>query len=390
MSETISSPLDALTEALVESNDRLLGLIGLTERVAMSLDEEQLLGEVVSRAIDILNLDGVGLQLTADGSTTHRTWGEVSSLPFANSPGWSQDRDLGVYGSLGITASRHYPPLATGDTKVLTAVTNLLASNVRIARMHADALRQAVVASEHDTAARITTASLQDPASPPIVKGLTVHAHLTPARTTGGDLWAWHQTADEFWFAVGDVSGKGLPAAVMMATIVTATRDAFVRHAARGPVSIVDAVARQIFNGLSNAGMFTTFLVGRWDRTGELQVANAGHSPALVVRDGIVERIEATVPPIGVIEEMSPTVWRTVLAPGDAVVVATDGFTEQRNTNGHAFGEDEFDEAVARVVCTARDADMIGESLVANLINHTGSADADDDRTLLVLHANLS
>lgn len=388
MSEMISSPLDALTEALVVSNDRLLGLIGLTDRATMSLDEDDLVNEVVLRSIDILGLDGVLLTREVDGPVAHHTWGVLPRLGETGSSSWSTDHDLGSYGSLSIKAWRQDPPLDTGDTKVLSAVANLLASNVRIARMHVEALQQALVASEHDTAARITAATLQDPNSPPTIDGFTVHAHLTPARNTGGDLWAWHQSATDLWFAVGDVSGKGLPAAVMMATVVTATRDAFVRHADDGPVAVVDAVAQQTYAALSSAGMFTTFLAGRMTSAGVVDIANAGHSPAVIVRKGSCERIEATAPPIGVIEGLSPTVFTATLAPSDALVVATDGFTEQRSIHGDPFGEEAFDGAIVTAVDGACDAGAVGESLVANLIEHTGTAVPDDDRTLLVMHAN--
>ncbi|KAG1648127.1 Protein IcfG [Nymphon striatum] len=255
---------------------------------------------------------------------------------------------------------------------------------ITTARMHRAALDQAMVAKEHATAARITTAALPDPDQVPAIEGVSLFANLVPARNTGGDLYAWREINGSLWFALGDVSGKGLPAAVQMSTITSAIEAGFRQHHLDGPDAVVEAVGRWVHDRLSESGMFVTLAVGHWDpATCELRLANAGHSPIVFRRDGESERIDATAPPVGVIEGM-PTIATVIeTRPDDLLVLATDGFTEQDNPDGEMYGEDRFDDTIA--VATGG-AVAVGEHLLNELAEHGQDCEQSDDRTLMVLH----
>lgn len=400
-----TSVVASLTEALVNSNDRLLGLIRLTEPANDTLDETTALDEIAIRAVKILDLSYLRLTEAA-GQTTPRApasdhqqrwWrGErTTAKPTTEQPDgtdaeWSAVQPLNGNAELSLSAFRP-EPFETGDTKVLTAVFNLMAGAIRSARLHQAALRQAVVAQEHNAAAQITTAALQPGGTLPFSGALDIHALCEPARTTGGDLWAWHRTDDDtVWFAVGDVSGKGLPAAVLMTTVVHALRSAFVQSGLAGPGSGLDPaellsnVDREVFQAISQAGLFVTLVVGRCDANHGLAIANAGHSPVYLVGDGELELIEATVPPLGVIEGSSAIVWERQLDAQDALILATDGFTEQRNPAGELFGEDTYASALLDAVSHPAASD-ISEHMVNLLIAHADGREQDDDSTLFVL-----
>ncbi|MEM7093245.1 MAG: PP2C family protein-serine/threonine phosphatase [Actinomycetota bacterium] len=372
-----SAALDSLTSALIDANDRLLGLLALiTDEAPTSLDNDVLITAIVERAAPILELDHVAVTGAARYS-----WGEAAD----DAPGrWSSTHTIPDQGEAEITFFRRSARFDTGDTKLLGAVAKLISNAVTTARMHRAAMDQAMMAKEHATAARITTAALPDPDKVPDVDGVTVFANLVPARNTGGDLYAWREIDGALWFALGDVSGKGLPAAVQMSTITSAIEAGFRQHHHEGPDAVVDAVGRWVHTRLSESGMFVTLAIGHFDPTNrELTVANSGHSPIVFRRDGASERIDATAPPVGVIEgiQVIPTVITT--EPGDLLVLATDGFTEQDNADGEMYGEDRFDDTIA---LAAGDATTVGEMLLAELAEHGKDREQSDDRTLMVLH----
>ena len=263
-----------------------------------------------------------------------------------------------------------------------------MAGAVRTARQHEAALAQAVVAREHDAAARLTAATLGAVDRVPSVPGASTHVHATPARTTGGDLWLCRAIDETLWFAVGDISGKGLPAAVLMSTVVTAANAGIDRHNGDGIKAVIEAIEAWVREPLESAGLFATFALGRWSATDGLLIVNAGHSPIIKVvgtsSAPSARRIEATSPPLGVIGGLLPAVEHHRLDPGDVLVVATDGFTEQRDQGGEVFGEDTFDAEVAKVAALAN-APAIGTTLVEAVLDHADGADQDDDRTMFTL-----
>ena len=189
----------SLTGALVESNDRLLGLLGLiTADAPPSLDVLEMVDWVLERSSAILALDHVVLS----GRIDH-TWGHAA----LGTHQWVDHPRNGGEEDLKITYTRNSTRFDTADTKLLAAVTALVANAIATAELHRARLDQELVASEHATAARITTMALPDRQATPQVDGLSLFCDLVPARTTGGDLYTWMALDDDLWFAMGDVSG---------------------------------------------------------------------------------------------------------------------------------------------------------------------------------------
>jgi sigma-B regulation protein RsbU (phosphoserine phosphatase) len=369
--------VDSLTSALIDANDRLLGLLALiTDQAPGSLDNDVLITAIVDRAAPILKLDRV----TVAGAAEYE-WGVVLENPKGS---WTSTHAIPEQGDADITFVRRCTRFNTPDTKLLGAVAKLISNAITTARMHRAAMNQAMMAKEHATAARITTAALPDPEMVPAVDGVTCFANLVPARTTGGDLYAWREIDGKLWFALGDVSGKGLPAAVQMSTITSAVEAGFRQHHAEGPDEVIAAVGRWVHDRLSESGMFVTLAVGVFDPTArKLRLANAGHSPIVFRRNGTSERIDATAPPVGVIEGI-PTIESVIdIEADDLLVLATDGFTEQDNPAGEMYGEDRFDDTIAVAEGTAPE---VGAHLLNELADHGMDCEQSDDRTLMVLH----
>lgn len=373
------SALTSLTGALVDANDRLLGLLSLiTSEPPTSLAATDMIDAIIERAAPILRLDHVAL----DGSQVHIwTQGEPSSPEGL----WTTTIDVAGVGRVDMSFARALQRFDTGDVKLLAAVARLLANAIGTAHVHQQTIRQEIVSREHATAANVAAAALPDPATMPNPPGMSFFAQLTPARETGGDLYTWQEIDDSVWFAIGDVSGKGLPAAVLMSTAVGAVDAAIARAHAGGPSAVVGAVDQWLHQRLSNAAMFLTLAIGQWNTaTNTLTIANSGHSPIVWCSSGTTERVDATAPPLGVIADLLPDEWTTTTEPGDVLALATDGFTEQTNTDGELFGEDHFDEMVLAFAPDG-DAHAIGGALLAQVAEHGQGCAQSDDQALLVV-----
>lgn len=373
-------PLASITGALVDANDRLLGLISLTAVAGDSLDEETSIRSLLRSTLPLIEADAIELT----GVSTHRA-GITTCDPTASCIevvrfDERQELTLRVW---------REAPFGTPERKLLDGVANLLANAVRTGRMHREALEQAVVAREHAAAARLTSAVLPDPSTSPRRAGIETFARLTPARTTGGDLYAWDVIDGDIWFAVGDVSGKGLPAAVQMTTIMSAITGGLVRHHRRGVNAVFAFVERMVFGDLSDAGMFVTLTIGRVlahpRRTDgfTLEIANAGHSPVVFRDHAACRRIAATAPPVGVLAGQLPDIEIIDIDSPAALVIATDGFTEQEDAQGNAFGEGAFDDLVNAL--SPASASELGSGLFDQLAEHADGVEQSDDRTLFVV-----
>ena len=211
---------------------------------------------------------------------------------------------------------------------------------------------------------------------------LRAHALLEPAKAVGGDFYTFFaRDGRQLWFAIGDVSDKGVPAALFMARTIT------VMEVAAGlggtPEQALRAAASRLVEG-NDTCMFATVLCGLMDvASGELQLASAGHeSPVRVHADGRREFLPVQAgPPLGLEIADHYPVWRGRLQPGDALLAYTDGISEAFDTRQQAFGEDRLLDALLpdanpQQLCTA---------LAGAVRGFVGGAEQSDDITLLAL-----
>ena len=212
-------------------------------------------------------------------------------------------------------------------------------------------------------------------------------AALDPAKEVGGDLYDFALMGDELYFCIGDVSGKGVPAALMMVVTLTLTRAAAQQPRA-DPAAMLARVSADILEK-NDALMFVTMFCGVLAvSTGELRYSNAGHNVPLVRRgDGSVEWLKLPVGlPLGVDEDAAYTTSTIRLGRGDTLLVYTDGVTEADNGKAELFG----DEALRASVVGAGDQppqDLIA-SVMRSVKAHMGRAPQSDDITMLALRWN--
>lgn len=210
---------------------------------------------------------------------------------------------------------------------------------------------------------------------------LDVHAALEPAKAVGGDFYGYHEDDGVFWFGIGDVSDKGLPAALFMAR-----SDAILKTASRSATSPgeVLAIASVDLATGNDTCMFVTALIGCIDMaSGDCMLASAGHDPPLLLHaDGRVEQLQFEGgPPLGIDASDDFPLWRGRLEPGDSLLACTDGVTEAFNAANEAFGEDRL-VAVVKPGYSARENCL---RLVAEVHAFAGEAPQSDDITVLAI-----
>ncbi|MEM7286039.1 MAG: PP2C family protein-serine/threonine phosphatase, partial [Actinomycetota bacterium] len=209
-------------------------------------------------------------------------------------------------------------------------------------------------------------------------------ARSYPARLASGDYYTYAATTNGLMFAVGDVSGKGLSAALVMTMVSSATTAATNRDVTGDPARILADVSADVYDYLSDSGVFVTTAIGVWDaHESTLKVANAGHSPVLHCHGDRTTSIPPAVPPLGVLPDVAHEPIELVFEPGDALLFGSDGLAEQEDAHGRQLGYDALD---ALLISHRPDgASALVDRLFDAVERHGAGQPQDDDRTALVV-----
>lgn len=159
---------------------------------------------------------------------------------------------------------------------------------------------------------------------------IDIQAVSKAARTFTGDFYFTHREKDRLWIAIGDVAGKGLPAAIVMAMIQEELehRIASCASADCDPARTTQRL-HEFLAPLIPRNRFATAVIGWLRDDGKLTLTNAGHPPPLIVRrSGLIEEIGSTGPLLGVLPSATWATTTTWLAEGDALVLYSDGVSE--------------------------------------------------------------
>ena len=223
------------------------------------------------------------------------------------------------------------------------------------------------------------------PAEAPRMPGLECAGHCSQARSVGGDYYDFIPTGpDGLMLVLGDVSGKGISAALLTSNLQATLR---AQYAATGddPVRLLERVHELFFASTPGNRYATLFLGSYHQSTGELRYVNCGHIPPLVVRaDGAVETLEVTATPIGLFEQWVGASAATTLRPGDTLVICSDGIPEAMNDADELFGDDRL-EATLRANARLPVPDLI--DAIQRAVQQFAGTRQSDDLTLLVARA---
>ena len=261
----------------------------------------------------------------------------------------------------------------------LEAFATQAALAIESARLYAESAEKARIERDLRVAADIQQAMLPEPAYDAGICDLA--AVTVPCRTVGGDFYDYVDLAENgFGFALGDVAGKGPPAALLAATV----QSNFVAHAPIGgtPADTMARINKALLRRAIEA-RFATMFYGVVTREGQLHYCNAGQEPPLVLKAQGEEWLDIGGPVIGLLPIASYDYGTLSLSPGDLVIVCSDGVTEARSVTNEEFGQQRMLEALSALRGQKPEAAL--EGLVSAVKDFSRNAPQADDITVVVL-----
>jgi phosphoserine phosphatase RsbU/P len=285
-----------------------------------------------------------------------------------------------VIGVLYVDSRERNALYSPSTIESLEVVASQAALAIESARLYAEAAEKGRIERELRVAADIQKALLADPAYEGPFCDLI--AASVPCRTVGGDFFDYLELSDgRFAFALGDVAGKGAPAALQAAAVQT-------NFAALAPLGAdpADTMVRINAALLRRAvdARFATMFYGVLTSDGRLCYSNAGQEPPIVVKStGDVLLLETGGPVIGLLSGVAYDSDVVIMEPGDLVVVCSDGVTEARSVDGEEFGRERAIAAVRH--CHRQKPDMVMDALMAAMREFVGIAAQADDITILIV-----
>ena len=273
---------------------------------------------------------------------------------------------------------------STEDLRFLAKLSDQAAAAVRVAllvREHEATVRERDrMENEMHVAQLIQQQFL--PKQLPQMKGWDVHAYYHPAREVGGDFYDFIDLPDgRLCIVTGDVTGKGVPAALVMATTRSILRSEASRRTS--PAEILSVANDQLVTDIP-ANMFVTCLCAVVDpHTGVIELANAGHNLPYVRNEQTIAELRATGMPLGLMPDITYEQKKSVLRPGECFVLHSDGLSEAHNANRQMFG---FSRLKSLIQACSEPRKII-DFLLQELASFTESDwEQEDDITLVVVH----
>ncbi len=236
--------------------------------------------------------------------------------------------------------------------------------------------QKSAIESELSVARRIQMSMLKT--ETPHRPDLMIKATLTPAKAVGGDFYDFFVRDNCLYFCIGDVAGKGVPAALVMTTACGGFR--LLSESESEPVRIVSRMNEMIIRN-NSITIFVTFFAGVLNlETGHLRYCNAGHIPPLV--NGVVLPVNNNLP-IGALSDWKYTTQEADLAPGSTLFLYTDGLNEAEDAQNHMFGK----KRILEVMQSAQqEPQTLIERMKQAVADFVGDTEQSDDLTMLMIH----
>jgi sigma-B regulation protein RsbU (phosphoserine phosphatase) len=271
------------------------------------------------------------------------------------------------------------------------AFDGMTASVERLMRESEEKLR---LESELEIAREVQTQLF--PRSAPEVPGLALYGVCKAARTVSGDYYDFLKLGEKkVGLVLGDVSGKGISAALLMAAIQSALRAQFYDGLAPALASSTSALSTAAVVSRLNVQLYestprekyVTFFFAVYDAANRsLTYTNAGHLPPVLFRRGKVERLRVGGTVVGLFSPLTYEQAEIQIQPGDLLLAFTDGITEPENIYGEEFGEERVLEVVRRAL--GAPPQILAEEIYRSVSDWTGSPELQDDMTLLIAKAS--
>ncbi len=290
-----------------------------------------------------------------------------------------------IHGFITLGAKQSEQPYSSADLRLLQSVavqTGLALENTRLtAKVASEVAQRERLNREIEIAGEVQQRLF--PQDYPAVEGLEYAGYCRPAQGVGGDYYDFVRVdGDYFGIAIGDVSGKGIPAALLMASLQACLRSQAIM-ATQDLARLMTTMNRLIFE-TSPSNRYATFFYGQYHPpTREFSYVNAGHNAPMVFRNGDVIRLETGGPVVGLFGAAAYEQGSVQLEPGDTLVGFTDGISEAMNEADDEFGEERMIATVGQ--CAGLCPMKVIERLMVDADAFSGTAPQHDDMTLVVV-----
>ena len=272
------------------------------------------------------------------------------------------------------------------DQRLLSIIAAQSAQVVENARLYQEEQAYQETRREMEVASGIQKKML--PSTPPDMDGYALDGRNLTAQSVGGDYFDYLPLDDGQWMiCLGDISGKGLSAALLMSNLQAILRGQMLH--VNAPSEILRNANIQLYHS-THAEKFATLFLGIIDtRTHTLHYSSAGHDyPFLISRDGSVRRLEANGLPLGMFQVSEYEDDSTVLQPGDSLFVYSDGITESMNPAEEEFGEVNLEKELVSAGTDRCMPEKLIDRIFSACFAHSGNQPLSDDMTALVLARN--
>lgn len=411
---TLESDLNGLVNELIETRDQLLAVFNLTRANRDNHDLGKALDELSYEATTLLKAEGAFLLLKMVDDTKYlhqypipmldgkqrdkllsrlavegnqylcindyenRLLDNIRNLLLVTIP--VRDAKQAVLGIINKTGSQYLTP----DIKLGKAIAEYAGAHIQSLLLVQVNVEQSKLLAEMELAREVQSRLL--PTSTPAIPDLDVWAASRPASQVGGDFYNFSLDLDDaFTFFIGDVSGKGVPAALLVSMTQAALNSELNSMNGHSPHRILDSSNLKLYEDFNKVGMFATVFIGRYDlSTHQLCFGNAGHSPVVFSPSGEESYLlKADSMPIGIMSTRDSGDQSLVFGKGDVVVIGTDGLVDAQNKDKKRFGYDRFRKTIESL--SHRTPREIGEDLISIVDEFTAGEFQGDDQTIVVL-----
>lgn len=290
-----------------------------------------------------------------------------------------------VIGLVNVDSRSFARPFTPDDLDLLTVLANVAAIRIEHQRLALVEQQKQLISRDLEQAAEIQRRLL--PRQAPVVPGYDIAGHNLPCRTVGGDYFDFFPYGDgKIGLVLGDVSGKGMPAALLM----TALKGGVQVLLAEAPDDVPSLMSRldRVVAANFPRNRFVSLFFGLLDpASGDLTYCNAGHNPPFLVRaNDSIERLPSCGTILGIFPDIGYEVKRCRLEPGDVLTMFSDGVTEENNPDGEEFGE----QRLAKLVIEKgrQGAVELVEGIRQAVLAWAAGAAAADDVTVVVARRN--
>ena len=287
-----------------------------------------------------------------------------------------------ITGLIALFNKKNDKKFTENDQSLLSVIASESAQIIESSRLWEEERKLIHLQEELKTSERIQRSLL--PASVPVLKNYDIAVNMISAKEIGGDYYDFIQTGPDRWvLCVGDISGKGLPAALLMANLQATVRGESLYGKPEVCARVAD-INRRFFHN-TTPEKYATLFYGTLDTgTHRFEFVNAGHNKAILLTPGQAPTLLSTGNlAVGFFESADYNKKSISMGPGSVLIIYSDGINEALNEQGEEFGMDRLLQILMET--TGSPADKIIQSVFAAIRKFTGSAPQHDDMTIMVV-----